>query len=137
MSNISFYAPAQNSYKKTDEFKNGSRLLLTHEDTGGEPCDSCGIYPPSGGSSSIVRGNVRHLLSCRKQQVLVNNQVQLRFLNPGDYDIVKKLCEDWFPVEYPAYWFEAITTDTNLFSLAAILDGRIIGTRSFLSGTGN
>jgi hypothetical protein len=58
---------------------------------------------------------------------LVNSQIQLRFLNPGDYDIVKALCESWFPVEYPAKWFESITSDTNLFSLAAILDGKIIG----------
>ncbi|CAG7718501.1 unnamed protein product [Allacma fusca] len=59
--------------------------------------------------------------------ILVHNQIQLRFLNPNDYDIVKELCEEWFPVEYPAKWFEAITSDTNLFSLAAILDGKIIG----------
>jgi hypothetical protein len=57
---------------------------------------------------------------------------KLRFLNPGDYDVVKNLCEDWFPVEYPAKWFEAITTDTNLFSLAAILDGRICGKDKYI-----
>ncbi|ODM97273.1 N-alpha-acetyltransferase 60, partial [Orchesella cincta] len=43
------------------------------------------------------------------------------------YETVKKLCEEWFPVEYPAKWFEAITSDTNLFSLAAVLDGTIVG----------
>lgn len=61
------------------------------------------------------------------KNALISNQVQLRFLNPGDYETVKKLCEDWFPVEYPAKWFEAITSDTNLFSLAAVLDGKIVG----------
>jgi len=57
----------------------------------------------------------------------ISNQIQLRFLNPNDYDTVKGLCEDWFPVEYPATWFEAITSDSSFFSLAAILNGEIIG----------
>ena len=69
--------------------------------------------------------------------ILVQNQIQLRFLNPGDYDIVKELCEEWFPVEYPAKWFEAITSDTNLFSLAAILDGKIIGNGLTKKALGN
>ena len=64
----------------------------------------------------------------RSTSGLLNTQIQLRFLNPADYEIVKTLCEEWFPVEYPAKWFEAITSDPNLFSLAAILEGRIIGT---------
>lgn len=59
--------------------------------------------------------------------VQLHSQIQLRFLNPNDNDKVKELCEEWFPVEYPAKWFESITSDTNLFSLAAILDGKILG----------
>lgn len=76
-------------------------------------------------------GNFRSesvLSSPTSNKAIISNQVQLRFLNPGDYETVKALCEEWFPVEYPAKWFEAITSDTNLFSLAAVLDGKIVGT---------
>ena len=99
MSNFSFYTPIPSSPSCSSNC--GSPL---------PPVPSAAATHPTAASS-----------------ILVQNQIQLRFLNPGDYDIVKELCEEWFPVEYPAKWFEAITSDTNLFSLAAILDGKIIG----------
>lgn len=55
------------------------------------------------------------------------NQVQLRNLCPTDIPAVKKLCAEWFPIDYPDSWFEAITSNTKFYSLAAIFDTRIIG----------
>lgn len=54
--------------------------------------------------------------------------VQLRFLCPEDLDEVRTLCQDWFPIEYPYYWYEAITSSTSrYYSLAAIYNHTIIG----------
>ena len=33
-------------------------------------------------------------------QVSIQNEIQLRFLNPTDIAELKELCRDWFPVEY-------------------------------------
>jgi hypothetical protein len=40
--------------------------------------------------------------------------VQLRFLCPDDLDEVRSLCQDWFPIEYPFYWYEEITSSTSV-----------------------
>ncbi|CAH1169572.1 unnamed protein product [Phaedon cochleariae] len=54
--------------------------------------------------------------------------VQLRFLCPEDLDEVRALCQDWFPIEYPFYWYEQITsTNSKFYSLAAIYNQQIIG----------
>ncbi|XP_060519454.1 N-alpha-acetyltransferase 60 [Cylas formicarius] len=54
--------------------------------------------------------------------------VQLRFLCPEDLDEVRALCQDWFPIEYPFYWYEEITSSNSRFySLAAIYRHQIIG----------
>uniref|UniRef100_V5IAB5 N-alpha-acetyltransferase 60 n=1 Tax=Anoplophora glabripennis TaxID=217634 RepID=V5IAB5_ANOGL len=54
--------------------------------------------------------------------------VQLRFLCPDDLDEVRALCQDWFPIEYPFYWYEEITSSTSRFySLAAVYGHQIIG----------
>lgn len=37
-------------------------------------------------------------------------EVQLRFLCPDDLDEVRALCEEWFPIEYPSFWYEEITS---------------------------
>ncbi|KAJ8929323.1 hypothetical protein NQ314_018000 [Rhamnusium bicolor] len=39
--------------------------------------------------------------------------VQLRFLCPDDLDEVRALCQDWFPIEYPFYWYEEITSSAR------------------------
>ncbi|XP_018577317.1 N-alpha-acetyltransferase 60 isoform X2 [Anoplophora glabripennis] len=53
--------------------------------------------------------------------------VQLRFLCPDDLDEVRALCQDWFPIEYPFYWYEEITSSTRFYSLAAVYGHQIIG----------
>ncbi|CAH1129834.1 unnamed protein product [Ceutorhynchus assimilis] len=54
--------------------------------------------------------------------------VQLRFLCPNDLDEVRALCQDWFPIEYPFYWYEEITSSNSRFySLAAVYNQQIIG----------
>jgi len=50
-----------------------------------------------------------------------------RFLSPHDIDQVKILCRDWFPIEYPDTWYQEITSNPRFFSLAATLNGTIIG----------
>lgn len=59
---------------------------------------------------------------------LVNcTELQLRFLCPYDIDQVKILCRDWFPIDYPDTWYQEITSNPRFYSLAATLEGRIIG----------
>ncbi|XP_072392937.1 N-alpha-acetyltransferase 60 [Diabrotica undecimpunctata] len=54
--------------------------------------------------------------------------VQLRFLCPEDLDEVRALCQEWFPIEYPFYWYEQITsTSGKFYSLAAVYNHQIIG----------
>jgi len=53
--------------------------------------------------------------------------IQLRFLSPQDIDQVKVLCGSWFPIDYPDTWYQEITSNPRFFSLAATLQGRIIG----------
>ena len=36
--------------------------------------------------------------------LLNSPEVQLRFLNPVDLCEVKRLCQEWFPIEYPDSW---------------------------------
>ncbi|XP_071963802.1 N-alpha-acetyltransferase 60-like [Antedon mediterranea] len=57
----------------------------------------------------------------------VKHELKLRFLSHDDLDEVKKLCSEWFPVEYPDTWYKDITSDKRFFSLAAVLENRIVG----------
>lgn len=56
-----------------------------------------------------------------------DSSVQLRFLVPEDAAEVKRLCTNWFPIEYPDAWYQDITSNAKFFSLAAVYGGRIIG----------
>jgi len=63
-----------------------------------------------------------------KQVPLCNDSnVQLRFLSPEDVPDVKKLCTEWFPIEYPDSWYKDITCSNKFFSLAAVYRVQIIG----------
>ncbi|KAE8746988.1 hypothetical protein FOCC_FOCC006243 [Frankliniella occidentalis] len=55
------------------------------------------------------------------------SNLQLRFLCPSDIQEVQALCSDWFPIIYPYYWYEEITSNPRFYSLAAVYDGVIIG----------
>ncbi|KAK3089788.1 hypothetical protein FSP39_006543 [Pinctada imbricata] len=57
----------------------------------------------------------------------VQPQVQLRFLCPDDIEQVKKLCTEWFPIDYPDAWYQEITSNSKFYSLAATYHSRIIG----------
>ncbi|BFZ17695.1 hypothetical protein BsWGS_20734 [Bradybaena similaris] len=57
----------------------------------------------------------------------IQQEVQLRFLGPSDVAEVKKLCREWFPIEYPDSWYEEITSNPLFYSLAATHHSRIIG----------
>ncbi|KAH7943815.1 hypothetical protein HPB52_011798 [Rhipicephalus sanguineus] len=56
-----------------------------------------------------------------------DSNVQLRFLAPDDATEVRRLCTDWFPIEYPDSWYHDITSNPRFFALAAMYGGRIIG----------
>ena len=62
-----------------------------------------------------------------KQELGLTNNLQLRFLSPNDVDEVKSLCCKWFPIEYPDSWYKDITSSPRFYSLAAVLNNRIIG----------
>lgn len=50
-----------------------------------------------------------------------------RFLNPGDLPEVKRLCSEWFPIEYPDAWYADITSTHKFYSVAAVYRGQIVG----------
>lgn len=57
----------------------------------------------------------------------LQNNVNFRFLLPDDIHEVKRLCHDWFPIEYPENWYKDITMNPKFFSLAAVSGSKIIG----------
>lgn len=59
---------------------------------------------------------------------LINSpELQLRFLNPSDIPEVKRLCKEWFPIEYPDVWYTDITSNHKFYSVCAIYRSQIIG----------
>ncbi|XP_043945717.1 N-alpha-acetyltransferase 60 [Protopterus annectens] len=54
-------------------------------------------------------------------------EIKLRFLCQDDIDTVKRLCREWFPIEYPDSWYRDITSNKKFFSLAATCKGIIMG----------
>lgn len=52
--------------------------------------------------------------------------ISLRFLCPSDIEIIRILCQDWFPIEYPLEWYEQIVTP-RYYSLVAQVDACIVG----------
>ncbi|GAB6025837.1 N-alpha-acetyltransferase 60 [Chamberlinius hualienensis] len=63
----------------------------------------------------------------KKVPLCSSTAIQLRFLCPEDVDEVKKLCSEWFPVEYPDQWYRDITSSPRFYSLASIFNHHIIG----------
>ncbi|CAH1793889.1 unnamed protein product [Owenia fusiformis] len=57
----------------------------------------------------------------------LQHEVQLRFLTPQDIDVVKQLCHEWFPIEYPEQWYQDITSNPKFYSLAATYNTQIVG----------
>ena len=53
--------------------------------------------------------------------------LNFRFLNPGDLPEVKRLCREWFPIEYPDAWYADITSTSKFYSVAAVFRGQIVG----------
>jgi len=56
------------------------------------------------------------------------DEFNLRYLMPADIDAVKTLCAQVFPIEYPDCWYNEITSNQQLISLAAstFADNRIV-----------
>uniref|UniRef100_K7GGW7 N-alpha-acetyltransferase 60 n=1 Tax=Pelodiscus sinensis TaxID=13735 RepID=K7GGW7_PELSI len=55
------------------------------------------------------------------------SDINLRLLCHDDIDVVKQLCGDWFPIEYPDSWYQDITSNKKFFSLGATYRGTIVG----------
>jgi ribosomal protein S18 acetylase RimI-like enzyme len=51
----------------------------------------------------------------------------LRSLTTADVPELKKLCKEWFPIDYPDAWYEDITSNVKFYSVACVLGQRIIG----------
>lgn len=59
---------------------------------------------------------------------LVNSpDLQLRFLSPSDLPEVKRLCKEWFPIDYPDAWYNDITSNAKFYAVACVYHNRIIG----------
>ncbi|XP_037080559.1 N-alpha-acetyltransferase 60-like [Pollicipes pollicipes] len=52
---------------------------------------------------------------------------EFRSLTPADIDTVRKLCKEWFPVEYPDSWFRDICTNSRFYTRVATYQTTIIG----------
>ncbi|XP_054285891.1 N-alpha-acetyltransferase 60 isoform X1 [Macrosteles quadrilineatus] len=72
---------------------------------------------------------IPHQKTCMTKSVPLCSlaNLQLRFLCPADLPEVRKLCQDWFPIDYPYTWYEDITSNPRFYSLAAVYEGIIIG----------
>ncbi|KAL3877874.1 hypothetical protein ACJMK2_035518 [Sinanodonta woodiana] len=70
---------------------------------------------------------IAHDSMSQLQSFSIQREVQLRFLCPEDLDEVKRLCTEWFPIEYPDAWYQEITSNPKFYSLAATYHSRIIG----------
>ncbi|KAF0290427.1 N-alpha-acetyltransferase 60 [Amphibalanus amphitrite] len=53
-------------------------------------------------------------------------EFEFRSLTPGDIDTVRRLCKEWFPVEYPDSWFRDICTNSRFFTRVACYQATII-----------
>lgn len=48
------------------------------------------------------------------------SKIRLRTLSPSDIEPIRKLCREWFPIEYPDLWYQDITSSTRFLSAAAV-----------------
>lgn len=96
----------------------GGNVAATPSYPGGTTCSSYRQHP----YSSLA-------VSTAPQQVplLYSPDIRLRFLAPSDLDEVKRLCREWFPIDYPDLWYNEITSNAKFFSVACVYQERIIG----------
>ena len=80
-------------------------------------------------SSPLVFGYPSPPLSLAPSRVLIINSLdlQLRFLTPSDLPEIKRLCKEWFPIDYPDAWYNDITSNPKFYSVACVFHCRIIG----------
>ncbi|CAF1011192.1 unnamed protein product [Brachionus calyciflorus] len=55
------------------------------------------------------------------------NDISLRHLCQEDIPELKRLCTEWFPVDYPDTWYQDIASNKKFYSIAAINNNAIIG----------
>ena len=70
------------------------------------------------GFASTMSATPSPAKSCTLSRVppLINSpELQLRFLNPTDIPEVKRLCREWFPIEYPDVWYTDITSNNKFY----------------------
>lgn len=56
-----------------------------------------------------------------------SGDIKLRNLYPQDIPELKEVCSQWFPIEYPNFWYQDITSNKKFCSLVATHQNRIIG----------
>ena len=84
-----------------------------------------GVTPPLLNSPELQLRYV--LLQLKIRHFDTMSDIFPRFLNPGDLPEVKRLCREWFPIEYPDTWYADITSTQKFYSVAAIFRGQIVG----------
>lgn len=57
----------------------------------------------------------------------IRNEIKLRNLCSDDIPDLKRLCAEWFPVDYPESWYKDITSNKRFYSIAAIHRDKIVG----------
>ncbi|XP_072167801.1 uncharacterized protein [Diadema setosum] len=109
------------------------------QSNGSKGSGSNGNSSGNGSGSSSGGNSRRNSLTARKSssggcssgrhrgEAYIEGDIKLRFLCPDDVEAVKGLCREWFPVEYPDFWYKDITNDKRFFSLAAAINTTIVG----------
>lgn len=64
---------------------------------------------------------VRVPVECR-----ILNKLQYRALSPSDITVVRDLCTQWFPVEYPEAWIREICTSERFYTRAFLIEDTIV-----------
>ncbi|XP_063992976.1 N-alpha-acetyltransferase 60 [Diachasmimorpha longicaudata] len=111
---------------KFDDFGGGMSETCDRHSVAGDAGHEYEIQADDG----VENRNGNHSYHCKKPVTVplcLLGDVQLRFLCPDDLEEVRALCQDWFPIDYPYAWYEAITSSSRFYALAAVFGGVIIG----------
>lgn len=57
----------------------------------------------------------------------IRKEIKLRNLCANDIPELKRLCAEWFPVDYPESWYNDITSNKRFYSIAAVYKEKIVG----------
>lgn len=82
-------------------------------------------FSKNNGSFHLNKPDMKTLAS--KSSLEIRNTLQMRNLCSSDIIELKRLCAEWFPVDYPESWYNDITSNKRFFSIAAVYNQNIVG----------